>query len=60
MIQIYFPLQKGILHENQIATLGQRIADKLPPPTGTNVFKSVGMALFDLVTAKTIYETRID
>ena len=51
------PLKKGLLPKDRILTLGKLISGKETPDTsGTTFFKSVGMALFDLLTAETIYK----
>jgi len=56
--ELAIPLSKGILKEGEIITLGAQIASDLQPDSGQyscTFFKSVGMALFDLQTAKVIY-----
>jgi ornithine cyclodeaminase/alanine dehydrogenase-like protein (mu-crystallin family) len=56
--ELIVPLQKGLLRENQIETLGHLIASGRPPARGqhgTTFSKSVGMALFDLTTARRAY-----
>lgn len=51
------PLSKGIIKENDLRSLGSLIKNGLPlKKSGTLVFKSVGMALFDLIMAKNLYE----
>ena len=51
------PLKDGILKPAQIYTLGKIIMGKVTLfDNPTTFFKSVGMALFDLVTANLIYE----
>lgn len=50
------PLKNGWLSKDQIMTTGRWLKEKKPPEPGeTTLFKSVGMALFDLVTAGLIY-----
>jgi ornithine cyclodeaminase len=52
------PLRSGLLREDQIETLGRLIASGSPPPRGRHgvtFSKSVGMALFDLTTARRAY-----
>jgi len=49
------PLQKGWIKEESIIPLAKLIAEKQKPES-TVLFKSVGMALFDLFAAKAIYE----
>jgi ornithine cyclodeaminase len=56
--ELMIPLQSGLLHESQLETLGHFIQTGQPPargPTGTTFFKTVGMALFDLTTARLAY-----
>ena len=53
------PLEEGWIQKNQILTLGKLINEKSPinhEGEGTTVFKSVGMALFDLVVSEFIYQ----
>ncbi len=51
------PLSKGIIKEKDLRSLGSLIQkDHSIKTTGTVVFKSVGMALFDLIIAKNLYE----
>ncbi|MCG4587271.1 hypothetical protein L0P56_17490, partial [Anaerosalibacter bizertensis] len=52
------PLERGLLKDNQIETLGNYILyekNKEEIIKGTTWFKSVGMALFDIVVAQLIY-----
>ncbi|MEM7104287.1 MAG: ornithine cyclodeaminase family protein [Bacteroidota bacterium] len=53
---VHFPLHNNLVNPENIKTLGKRIIENSTPPTGTIFFKSVGMGLFDVMTAKTIYE----
>lgn len=56
--ELRVPLQSGLLQAAQIETLGRRIAAGGPPPRGRHgvtFSKSVGMALFDLTTARRAY-----
>lgn len=53
------PIQKGLLKENNVYTIGSVLNKKLPD-RGTQLFKSVGMSLFDVVTARMIYEKAIE
>ncbi len=54
---VAYPLQKGYVGEGQVVTLGKLILGKAGiDDTQTTFFKSVGMALFDLVTAATLYD----
>lgn len=51
------PLSKGLIKENDLRSLGSLIQDGSSiESAGTVFFKSVGMALFDLVIAKSLYE----
>lgn len=61
--EILIPLRENLLKEEQIATLGQFIRSGEKPDrgkSGTTFFKTVGMALFDLVAAQLVYECAID
>ena len=56
--ELIAPLRSGLLQESQIETLGHLIASGRPPARGrygTTFSKSVGMALFDLTTARRAY-----
>ena len=56
--ELIIPLKKGLLDEGQIETLGHFIRSGRSPergPYGTTFSKSVGMALFDLTTARRAY-----
>jgi ornithine cyclodeaminase/alanine dehydrogenase-like protein (mu-crystallin family) len=51
------PIEMGLLKQKQVIPLGALIQGKVQIDTqSTSVFKSVGMALFDLFTARWIYE----
>jgi len=55
------PIERNLISNEQIFRLGQIINKEKQIDTGkTTFFKSVGMALFDLVTAKMIYENAIE
>ena len=55
------PLRRKFIKDAQIIRLGQLLNKKKSIDTAkTTFFKSVGMALFDLMTAKTIYEKAIE
>lgn len=61
--ELIVPLQKGLLREAQIETLGQLIMSGAPRDRGphtTTFSKSVGMALFDLTTARRAYLKALD
>lgn len=52
------PLKEGVLREDQIRPFGEyllRGTDKEAVKNGTTFFKSVGMALFDVVIANAVY-----
>jgi ornithine cyclodeaminase/alanine dehydrogenase-like protein (mu-crystallin family) len=56
--ELIIPLRKGLLREEQLETLGHFILSGRPPERGahgTTMFKTVGMALFDLTTARQAY-----
>jgi len=56
--ELIVPLRRGLLREDQIETLGHLLASGRPPARGrhgTTFSKSVGMALFDLTTARRAY-----
>lgn len=56
--ELLIPLEKGILQEKQLETLGHFIQSGRAPERGaygTTFSKSVGMALFDLTTARLAY-----
>lgn len=50
------PLEKQIIRKEQILLLSDLIDGKISPGKGTQFFKSVGMAAFDLYGAKLVYE----
>ena len=54
------PVEKGWIKPQQIHTLGKLIENKQMDIQGTTAFKSVGMALFDLVVAQRAYEKAIE
>lgn len=57
---IVVPLDQGILKEEKIHTLGKLIVgDQKVDESKTTLFKSVGMALFDLMAAKIIYHNAL-
>jgi ornithine cyclodeaminase len=56
--ELIIPLREGLLREDQLETLGHFILSGRPPERGaygTTMFKTVGMALFDLTTARLAY-----
>jgi len=61
--ELILPLRSGLLKEEQLETLGHLIQSKQPPargPSGTTFFKTVGMALFDLTTARLAYANAVE
>ena len=61
--ELLVPLRKGILREEQLETLGHLIRSGGTPERGaygTTFSKSVGMALFDLTTARLAYAQAIE
>ena len=55
------PLKSGLIDENQIQSLAKIISNKIQPDYNkTIIFKSVGMALFDLTVSSYIYDEAID
>ncbi len=57
------PLRKGWIQKDQVMTLGRFLAEKKTEDRvrwETTLFKSVGMALFDLLASKLIYEKAIE
>lgn len=55
---IVLPLQKGILNPEDVFTIGQLINGKRKIDISkTTVYKSAGMALFDLFVAQAMYES---
>jgi ornithine cyclodeaminase len=54
------PVKKGLLKEEDIFTLGKLITRKVTVDTNkTTVYKSAGMAIFDLFVAQAMYEQAI-
>lgn len=49
------PVKEGWIDNSQIKNLGELIRDGVKPAGGTTLFKSVGMALFDLKVAEQFY-----
>jgi len=61
--ELIVPLQKGLLQEDQLETLGHFIRSGRAPERGahgTTFSKSVGMALFDLTTARLAYTNALE
>ena len=53
---LIYALEKGLIKEGEIFTLGKLINQTIQPSRqATRFFKSVGMALFDLLVAEKIY-----
>jgi ornithine cyclodeaminase len=58
---ISVPIEKGLIKKEDIYTLGSLINKKVKINENvTTLFKSVGMALFDLVTARLIYRKALE
>jgi ornithine cyclodeaminase/alanine dehydrogenase-like protein (mu-crystallin family) len=60
--ELLVPLREGHLREEQLETLGHFIASGREPERGTHgttFFKTVGMALFDLTTARLAYTNAV-
>ena len=54
---LIYALKAGLIDEGKIFTLGRLINQSIQPSgKGTAFFKSVGMALFDLLVGEKIYE----
>jgi ornithine cyclodeaminase len=54
------PIEMGLLKQRQVTPLGSLISGKVNLDlTGTTLFKSVGMALFDLFAAQWFYERAV-
>ncbi len=61
--ELLVPLQKGLLQEDQLETLGHFIQSGRAPERGadgTTFSKAVGMALFDLTTARLAYTNALE
>ena len=55
------PLEQGWINKNQVHTIGKLIDGQLSiNKKGTTFFKSVGMALFDLVVANLVYDNAFE
>jgi len=57
---VAYPLEKGILNHDQIIPINELVTGMQSPSGHTKVFKSVGMALFDLTTAEKIYTSALN
>ena len=58
---IRIPLEKGLLNESGIIRLGEVINEtKALNIHSTTFFKTVGMALFDLLTAEIVYKKAVE
>ncbi|MDA3778742.1 MAG: ornithine cyclodeaminase family protein [Bacteroidales bacterium] len=49
------PIKNNLINENQIVSIKNLVANNDVKTKGTRIFKSVGMALFDIIVAKNIY-----
>jgi len=54
------PVKNGWLNKYQLITLGKLIQQKVTRKGETTLFKSVGMALFDVVVSDLIYEKAVE
>ncbi|MEA3317508.1 MAG: ornithine cyclodeaminase family protein, partial [Bacteroidota bacterium] len=54
------PIKNNFIDENKILTINKLIINNIVKTEGTQAFKSVGMALFDVIVAKNIYEQAIE
>jgi ornithine cyclodeaminase len=60
--ELIIPIHRGLLHEDQIETLGHLIRSGRAPKRGahgTTLSKSVGMALLDLTAARRVYANAV-
>lgn len=57
---IAIPLASGVIRAEKVVTLGKLINKTHFTKSQTTVFKSVGMALFDLFTANLIYQKAVE
>ncbi|MCP5046802.1 MAG: ornithine cyclodeaminase family protein [bacterium] len=58
---LVIPLENRWIEEHQVSTLGKRISAVETPLEGkTTLFKSVGMALFDLTVSDLIYQRALE
>ena len=54
-------LENGLLRKEKVHLLHQVLNRRIPePPTDTVIFKTVGMALVDMVTAEYVYHTSLE
>ncbi len=53
------PLRNGWIEASQVMTLGRFLCDEDRPKAATTLFKSVGMALFDVCAAKLVYDKAV-
>jgi ornithine cyclodeaminase len=52
---VLYPVQQGLVQEEDVLTLGSVLTGKHTLTSGTAVFKSAGYALFDLFVARQLY-----
>jgi ornithine cyclodeaminase len=60
---LIIPLQNEWIREDQVVTLGRFLTEKAPGDfvrEETTLFKSVGMALFDVCASKLVYEKAVE
>jgi len=56
---VAYPLESGILKDEDIILLNEIISRTVKRNDGTIIFKSVGMALFDLTSSNIIYQSAL-
>ena len=57
---VSWPLKNNLLKNEDIVQMSEVILDEHKPKNGTRIFKSVGMALFDLTVSNAIYQSALD
>ncbi len=53
------PLRNGWIEADQVMTISRFLGGERPPQAATTLFKSVGMALFDVCAAKFVYDKAV-
>lgn len=54
------PINEGLLEEKNVKTLYQAVREGIVDRTGTTFFKTVGMALFDILVADRLYKKALE
>jgi ornithine cyclodeaminase/alanine dehydrogenase-like protein (mu-crystallin family) len=57
---VSYPLEQGILKDEDVILFNEVIFGKIPDNNSTKIFKSVGMALFDLTTSLYTYQSALE